>query len=113
MDLRKIKIADLVPASYNLRKTQKPGDKEYEKIKRRRLLLSHHPKKGFLHTRQTRSSISFRSVFSPETISRSSSLRSMPAFFGGVLLLFLRRGIIDLGFEFTVCFMMKTEKTKV
>ena len=34
MDLTKIKIADLVPASYNPRKALKPGDKEYEKIKR-------------------------------------------------------------------------------
>ena len=34
MDLRKIKIADLMPASYNPRKALKPGDKEYEKIKR-------------------------------------------------------------------------------
>ncbi len=34
MDLKKIKIADLVPASYNPRKALKPGDKEYEKIKR-------------------------------------------------------------------------------
>ena len=34
MDLRKIKIADLVPASYNPRKALKPGEKEYEKIKR-------------------------------------------------------------------------------
>ncbi len=34
MDLRRIKIADLVPASYNPRKTLKPSDKEYEKIKR-------------------------------------------------------------------------------
>lgn len=34
MDLRKIRIADLVPASYNPRKALKPGDKEYEKIKR-------------------------------------------------------------------------------
>lgn len=34
MDLRKIKIAALVPASYNPRKALKPGDKEYEKIKR-------------------------------------------------------------------------------
>ena len=34
MDLRKIKIADLFPASYNPRKALKPGDKEYEKIKR-------------------------------------------------------------------------------
>lgn len=34
MNLRKIKIADLVPASYNPRKALKPGDKEYEKIKR-------------------------------------------------------------------------------
>ena len=34
MDLRKIKIAELVPASYNPRKALKPGDKEYEKIKR-------------------------------------------------------------------------------
>ena len=34
MDLRKIKIADLVPASYNPRKALKPGDKEFEKVKR-------------------------------------------------------------------------------
>ena len=34
MDLRKIRIADLMPASYNPRKALKPGDKEYEKIKR-------------------------------------------------------------------------------
>ena len=34
MEFRKIKIADLVPASYNPRKALKPGDKEYEKIKR-------------------------------------------------------------------------------
>ena len=34
MDLRKIMIANLVPASYNPRKALKPGDKEYEKIKR-------------------------------------------------------------------------------
>lgn len=34
MDLRKIKIADLVPASYNPRKALKPGDREFEKIKR-------------------------------------------------------------------------------
>ncbi len=33
MQFRKIKIADLVPASYNPRKKLKPGDKEYEKIK--------------------------------------------------------------------------------
>lgn len=33
MDFRKIRIADLVPASYNPRKKLKPGDKEYEKIK--------------------------------------------------------------------------------
>lgn len=33
MEFRKIKIADLVPASYNPRKKLKPGDKEYEKIK--------------------------------------------------------------------------------
>lgn len=33
MEFRKIRIADLVPASYNPRKKLKPGDKEYEKIK--------------------------------------------------------------------------------
>ena len=33
MEFRKIKIADLIPASYNPRKKLKPGDKEYEKIK--------------------------------------------------------------------------------
>lgn len=33
MEFRKIKIRDLVPASYNPRKKLKPGDKEYEKIK--------------------------------------------------------------------------------
>lgn len=33
MEFRKIKIADLRPASYNPRKALKPGDKEYEKIK--------------------------------------------------------------------------------
>lgn len=33
MEFRKIKIADLVPASYNPRKKLKPGDKEYEKIR--------------------------------------------------------------------------------
>ena len=34
MDLRKIKIADLVPASYNLRKVMKLSDREFGKIKR-------------------------------------------------------------------------------
>ena len=34
MEFRKIAIKDLVPASYNPRKALKPGDKEYEKIKR-------------------------------------------------------------------------------
>lgn len=34
MEFRRIKIKDLVPASYNPRKKLKPGDKEYEKIKR-------------------------------------------------------------------------------
>ena len=33
MEFRKIKIAELLPASYNPRKQLKPGDKEYEKIK--------------------------------------------------------------------------------
>lgn len=33
MEFKKIRIADLVPASYNPRKKLKPGDKEYEKIK--------------------------------------------------------------------------------
>ena len=33
MEFKKIKISDLVPASYNPRKKLKPGDKEYEKIK--------------------------------------------------------------------------------
>ena len=33
MEFRKIKIADLIPASYNPRKKLKPGDKEYQKIK--------------------------------------------------------------------------------
>jgi len=34
MELRKIVIEDLEPAAYNPRKNLKPGDKEYEKIKR-------------------------------------------------------------------------------
>lgn len=34
MEFKKIKIADLIPAEYNPRKELKPGDKEYEKIKR-------------------------------------------------------------------------------
>lgn len=34
MEFRRIKIKDLIPASYNPRKKLKPGDKEYEKIKR-------------------------------------------------------------------------------
>lgn len=33
MEFRRIKIKELVPASYNPRKKLKPGDKEYEKIK--------------------------------------------------------------------------------
>lgn len=33
MEFKKLKIADLVPASYNPRKELKPGDAEYEKIK--------------------------------------------------------------------------------
>jgi len=33
MEFKKIKIVDLVPASYNPRKALKPGDAEYEKIK--------------------------------------------------------------------------------
>lgn len=33
MEFKKLKIVDLVPASYNPRKALKPGDKEYEKIK--------------------------------------------------------------------------------
>ena len=33
MEFKKLKIVDLVPASYNPRKTLKPGDTEYEKIK--------------------------------------------------------------------------------
>lgn len=34
MEFRRIKIKDLIPASYNPRKKLKPADKEYEKIKR-------------------------------------------------------------------------------
>lgn len=34
MEFQRIKIKDLVPASYNPRKQLKPGDKDYEKIKR-------------------------------------------------------------------------------
>lgn len=33
MEFKKLKISDLVPASYNPRKALKPGDAEYEKIK--------------------------------------------------------------------------------
>ena len=33
MEFKKLRIADLVPASYNPRKALKPGDAEYEKIK--------------------------------------------------------------------------------
>ena len=33
MEFRKIKIADLIPASYNPRKKLKKGDREYEKIR--------------------------------------------------------------------------------
>ena len=33
MEFKKIKIEDLIPASYNPRKALKPGDAEYEKIK--------------------------------------------------------------------------------
>ncbi len=32
--MRKVKVADLIPADYNPRIDLKPGDKEYEKIKR-------------------------------------------------------------------------------
>lgn len=34
MKFQSYKIADLIPASYNPRKKLKPGDKEYEKIKK-------------------------------------------------------------------------------
>ena len=34
MEFKKVRIADLVPTSYNPRKKLKPGDKEYEKIKK-------------------------------------------------------------------------------
>lgn len=34
MEFVKLKISDLIPAEYNPRKALKPGDKEYEKIKR-------------------------------------------------------------------------------
>ena len=34
MDIRKIPAARLNPAAYNPRKDLKPGDKEYEKLKR-------------------------------------------------------------------------------
>ena len=34
MEFRKLRIKDLIPASYNPRKKLKPGDKEYEKIKK-------------------------------------------------------------------------------
>ena len=34
MEFKKLKIEDLIPASYNPRKDLKPGDKEYEKIKK-------------------------------------------------------------------------------
>ena len=33
MEFKRLKIADLIPASYNPRKKLKPGDKEYQKIK--------------------------------------------------------------------------------
>ena len=33
MEFKKIKISELIPASYNPRKKLKPGDREYEKIK--------------------------------------------------------------------------------
>lgn len=33
-ELKTLKIADLIPADYNPRKALKPGDKEYEKIKK-------------------------------------------------------------------------------
>ena len=33
MEFKKLKINDLIPASYNPRKKLKPGDKEFEKIK--------------------------------------------------------------------------------
>lgn len=34
MEFQTLKIDSLIPASYNPRKDLKPGDKEYEKIKR-------------------------------------------------------------------------------
>lgn len=34
MEFKKLKINDLKPAAYNPRKALKPGDKEYEKIKK-------------------------------------------------------------------------------
>ena len=34
LDIRTLKIADLNPAKYNPRKKLKPGDKEYEKLKK-------------------------------------------------------------------------------
>jgi ParB-like chromosome segregation protein Spo0J len=34
LDIQKVKINDIIPAPYNPRKNLKPGDKEYEKIKR-------------------------------------------------------------------------------
>ena len=34
VEFKKIKIEDLIPASYNPRKALKPGDAEYEKIKK-------------------------------------------------------------------------------
>ena len=33
MEFKKIRIADLIPASYNPRKKLKKGDREYEKIR--------------------------------------------------------------------------------
>ena len=38
MEFRKLRIKDLIPASYNPRKKLKPGDKEFEKIPLLRML---------------------------------------------------------------------------
>ena len=34
MDIRKIPVEQLIPADYNPRKDLKPGDPEYDKLKR-------------------------------------------------------------------------------
>ena len=38
MEFRKLRIKDLIPASYNPRKKLKPGDKEFEKIPNNHLI---------------------------------------------------------------------------